>query len=362
MLLLRAFATRSVAVVATTAAATRRSAAPLCCIGAAAAGPRREQHHQQQRSHHPQQQICSMSSPAAAAAAAAAAAGAAGGDTPTAAAGSSAAAPPTVTPASAVDFFTLLTRLKTTKRTGWVRSNVAAPESIADHMYRMAMMALVAGDTAGAGPIDTLRCVKLALVHDVAEAIVGDITPHCGVSEGDKHAREAAAIERIQDMLGRGTAVGERRRAGGRAGDGGCMLFRTFSDFALDTSRPHSSDTHALYTTTTTFTTTTTTHIQRAAAEVAALWHEYEAQATPEAKLLKDLDKLEMVAQAAEYEAAQPGLDLQQFFDSTAGRFSTATGRAWAAEVVRRREAARAARAAAGGSDGDAGGSGGAAQ
>lgn len=26
-----------------------------------------------------------------------------------------------------------------------------------------------------------IRCMKMALVHDVAEAIVGDITPHCQV-------------------------------------------------------------------------------------------------------------------------------------------------------------------------------------
>ena len=45
-----------------------------------------------------------------------------------------------------------------------------------------------------------------------------------------------------------------------------------------------------------------------------------------------------MVLQAAEYEAAQ-GLALQPFFDSTRGRFQTPIGRAWAAEVDRRRAA-----------------------
>jgi putative hydrolase of HD superfamily len=43
--------------------------------------------------------------------------------------------------------------LQLTKRTGWVRCNVAGPESIADHMYRMAMMSLIAGDAA----VDTNR-------------------------------------------------------------------------------------------------------------------------------------------------------------------------------------------------------------
>lgn len=42
--------------------------------------------------------------------------------------------------------------------------------------------------------------------------------------------------------------------------------------------------------------------------------------------------------QAHEYEQAQ-GLSLQEFFDSTAGRFKTPLGQAWAAELVSRRQA-----------------------
>ncbi|ONM39894.1 HD domain containing protein [Zea mays] len=48
--------------------------------------------------------------------------------------------------ASAIDFLTLCHRLKTTKRKGWINHSIKGPESIADHMYRMALMALIAGD------------------------------------------------------------------------------------------------------------------------------------------------------------------------------------------------------------------------
>ena len=48
-----------------------------------------------------------------------------------------------------------------------------------------------------------------------------------------------------------------------------------------------------------------------------------------------------MILQASEYEAAQ-GLDLQEFFTSTAGKFKTNIGKAWAAEIVARREGKRA--------------------
>ena len=45
-----------------------------------------------------------------------------------------------------------------------------------------------------------------------------------------------------------------------------------------------------------------------------------------------------MILQASEYEAAQ-GLDLQEFFNSTAGKFRTELGQAWAAEVLAQRAA-----------------------
>ncbi|KAG2502154.1 hypothetical protein HYH03_000641 [Edaphochlamys debaryana] len=184
-------------------------------------------------------------------------------------------------PAAAIDFLMLLQQLKLTKRTGWVRKNVQGPESIADHMYRMSMMALIATDSS----VDVTRCIKMALVHDVAESIVGDITPHCGVSDDDKHGRELAAVQRIKAMLGEGTA---------------------------------------------------------AAAEVESLWLEYEAASSPEALLVKDFDKLEMILTAHQYEQAQPGMLLEEFFTSTAGRFKTETGKAWAEELIARRMASRA--------------------
>ncbi len=46
--------------------------------------------------------------------------------------------------------------------------------------------------------------------------------------------------------------------------------------------------------------------------------------------------QIEMILQASEYEQEQ-GIGLQDFFDSTHGKFKTNTGRAWAEEVVQRR-------------------------
>ena len=46
--------------------------------------------------------------------------------------------------------------------------------------------------------------------------------------------------------------------------------------------------------------------------------------------------QIEMIMQASEYETAQ-GAELQEFFDSTAGKWRTDLGRSWAEEVCRRR-------------------------
>jgi putative hydrolase of HD superfamily len=178
--------------------------------------------------------------------------------------------------ASAVQFLSLCQRLKTTKRTGWVNHGVKESESIADHMYRMAVMAIIATDIPG---INRDRCVKMAVVHDIAEAIVGDITPSDGVSKEEKNRRESAAMDEMCQLLGGGIQAEEMKE----------------------------------------------------------LWMEYENNSSAEAKLVKDFDKVEMILQALEYETEQ-GKNLEDFFNSTKGKFQTNLGKAWAAEITGRRK------------------------
>jgi len=53
-------------------------------------------------------------------------------------------------------------------------------ESIADHMYRMAIITMMCPDPT----VKKDRCVKMAIIHDMAEALVGDITPLDKVPKG----------------------------------------------------------------------------------------------------------------------------------------------------------------------------------
>jgi putative hydrolases of HD superfamily len=55
--------------------------------------------------------------------------------------------------------------------------------------------------------------------------------------------------------------------------------------------------------------------------EIVTLWLEYENSSSPEAVLAHQLDKLEMILQANEYEESQ-NVNLEDFFQSTKDSFS----------------------------------------
>ncbi|EFA83056.1 HD domain-containing protein 2 [Heterostelium album PN500] len=163
-----------------------------------------------------------------------------------------------------LEFYKICGLLKTTKRTGWVNNGIHLPESISDHMYRMSMFAMSLGDnTLGTDgkPIDRMKCMKMALVHDLGESLVGDFTPHDKITKEEKFNLEQNAMLKIKSTLN--NDAGE---------------------------------------------------------EIYKLWLEYEEATTCEALLVKDFDKFEMILQALEYEKSQ-GKDLQSFFDSTRNRF-----------------------------------------
>lgn len=125
-------------------------------------------------------------------------------------------------------------RLKTVTRSGW--TSAGQRESVAEHTWRLCLMAMVLyGRTPG---IDLARLLKMCLVHDLGEAIGGDVpAPAQGRSPG-KADRERA------DLL---------------------LLIEPLPE-----------------------------EIRR---EIVELWDEYEAVATAEARLAKGLDKLETILQ-----------------------------------------------------------------
>jgi len=165
-----------------------------------------------------------------------------------------------------VKFFETAGELKKVKRQGWLDRGVKSPESVADHCFRVALMSMALADEM---KLDACRAMRLALVHDLPEALCGDIATR--ISEGlqsannsEKHRREEAALKKILKSLG-----GE------------------------------------------------------AARDIFSLWNEFEERKTAEARLVYELDRLEAVFQAAEYErAGNFSVSLQEFYDYADARIS----------------------------------------
>jgi putative hydrolase of HD superfamily len=155
-------------------------------------------------------------------------------------------------------------RLKTVTRSGYTAAG--RPESVAEHTWRLALMALLLAPEFP--EVDFARLVKICLVHDLGEAIGGDIP-------APEQARRAAAGESA------GKAAEERRDL-------------------LTLLEPLPEDLRA---------------------EITELWDEYEAARSPEAKVAKALDKLETILQHTQGRNP-PGFDYR--FNLGYGRQHTA--------------------------------------
>lgn len=96
------------------------------------------------------------------------------------------------------DFFYLATELKRVPRKGWKNKvGIEHPESVADHTYGTALMAMVFSD---ARNLDTEKILKMALIHDLAESVIGDFMPE-EISKENKKTAENEAIKEILAKL-----------------------------------------------------------------------------------------------------------------------------------------------------------------
>src|SRR2546430_8971848 len=100
------------------------------------------------------------------------------------------------------DFWQLLERLKLEPRRGWKEKlRLSHVESVADHSYGVAMLCLFQAWSRGG--YDLERLLKLALIHDLDEAITGDLTPEDKprLGLGEVLRRKRLAGRRIADSL-----------------------------------------------------------------------------------------------------------------------------------------------------------------
>lgn len=144
-----------------------------------------------------------------------------------------------------------LQALKLLPRMGWLFAGIAHPESVAEHSFVMSWLALLLAEQINTDystqgltqPLDIAKIAHMALVHDVAESILTDLPKRSTdlLGKQTKHQAEATAMQHLFQQMPNG-------------------------------------------------------------AYYVGCWQEYAEAATPEARLVRDADKLEMIHQALCYE------------------------------------------------------------
>jgi len=107
-------------------------------------------------------------------------------------------------PKELVEFLGIIGRLKSTTRHVWAMDG--RQESVAEHCWRLAVIALLIADEFPG--LDMQKVLKMCLIHDFGEAITGDI-PSFFKTKQDEDKEElaiAGLIERLSEGLSESTA------------------------------------------------------------------------------------------------------------------------------------------------------------
>ena len=168
-----------------------------------------------------------------------------------------------------LEFLEEIGKLKDVKRTGWEIHKVKEPESVSDHSFRLALMAMIYSEEAG---FDENKLIKMALLHDIHEIYTDDIPTRppekMTISFEERKKIHEEAIERISKII----------------------------------------------------------PVQNK--EIVELWNELSENKTAEAQFLNDLDKVEMTLQALQYKKEKRTTeDLEEFFETSGPRMKTEKGK-----------------------------------
>lgn len=98
-------------------------------------------------------------------------------------------------PRKLIDFLNVIEKLKCNTRHSWTSSG--RHESVAEHSWRLAVMALLVADEFP--EVDIEKVVKMCLIHDFGEAVTGDIPAFWKTAEDEK--REDLAVSHLFKLL-----------------------------------------------------------------------------------------------------------------------------------------------------------------
>jgi putative hydrolase of HD superfamily len=148
-----------------------------------------------------------------------------------------------------------LVHLKHLYRQGWLEHEIPQDrcESVAEHTFGVALISMIVADLYFP-ELDLQKVLRMALIHDLGEVYAGDIIPKSRIKAEHKHQREKESLCQV---------LGELPQV----------------EYYLE------------------------------------LWEEYETGKSPEARFVRQIDKLEMALQAQIYER-QTQRDLKDFYIS----------------------------------------------
>jgi len=96
------------------------------------------------------------------------------------------------------DFFQKVLELKNVPRQGWKdKLGINNPESVAEHSYTTSVISMILSDLEG---LNSEKIIRMALLHDLAESVIGDITPD-HITKNEKIGKENTAMKQILKNL-----------------------------------------------------------------------------------------------------------------------------------------------------------------
>ena len=97
---------------------------------------------------------------------------------------------------SMVTFITMVMQLKVRFRRGWLSSGISEVdcEKVSCHSWGLSLLSFFFIEDK---TLDAKRMAQMAIVHDLAEAIVGDITPSDSIPKAQKKLLELDAMKKI---------------------------------------------------------------------------------------------------------------------------------------------------------------------
>jgi putative hydrolase of HD superfamily len=168
-----------------------------------------------------------------------------------------------------VKFIQEIGELKGKARRGWVLHKFKNPETTAEHIFHLAFLAWIAGKFQN---LNTEKLIKMALLHDICEVYAPDLTSYDAKGIEKKGKLTIKDVFKIVPKKGR-PQTWQRKKLD--------LIKRKLEEKAMKKILKNLPP-----------------QIKK---EMEALWQEYREQITPEARLIKQCDKMINLFQGLEY-------------------------------------------------------------